>query len=152
MATTRKNHPEEGVTTTAVTKKALQQLKKSRGDTPLTYEAANALIDSGAQLPDGAFPVLIDVLTAFEKGQKVKVVSEEEALTTTQAARELNVSRPFLVSNLLSPDIIPFHMVGSHKRIHRSDIESYKAERTRREELLSELTREAQELGLGYDY
>lgn len=152
MTTTRKNNPDTGDVAAAAAKKALQRLKRSRDDTPLAYEAANALVDSGARLPDGALPVLIDVLTAFEQGQKVRLVNEEEALTTTQAAKELNVSRPFLVSHLLAPDVIPFHMVGSHKRVYRSDLEAYKAERSRREKLLTELTRESQELGLGYDY
>lgn len=152
MTTARKDDPNPGDSAAAVARKALQRLKRSKADTPLAYKAANALVDSGVTLPDGALPVLIDVLTAFEQGQKVRVLNEEEVLTTTQAAKELGVSRPFLVSHMLAPDVIPFHMVGSHKRVYRSDLEAYKAERSRREKVLTELARESQKLGLGYDY
>ena len=46
------------------------------------------------------------------------MVAENNELTTQRAANILGVSRPFLV-RLLEEDKVPFHMVGSHRRLHR---------------------------------
>jgi hypothetical protein len=42
--------------------------------------------------------------------------------------------------------VIPFHKVGSHRRVKLSDALEYQSKL----EALADLTREAQELGLGY--
>lgn len=73
-----------------------------------------------------------------------------DELTTTEAAELLNVSRPHLVKLLKQGDI-PHHKVGSHHRVYRKDVLSYKTkQRERAEDALQALTDQAQELGMGY--
>ena len=62
----------------------------------------------------------------------------------------LNVSRPYLIK-LLDSGEIPFHKVGSHRRIRTEDVLNYKQTlRRQREAFLDRLVAESQELGL-YD-
>ena len=76
--------------------------------------------------------------------------SETNELRLGEAAELLNVSLPHLVT-LLEEGEIPFHKVGTHRRVYREDALEYKArQREEAEAAMQNLTDQAQELGLGY--
>jgi excisionase family DNA binding protein len=101
-------------------------------------------------LPNAVVPLLQRILEEFASGHDVTVMSTKAELTTQQAADLLSVSRPHLVK-LLETGALPFHKVGTHRRVVLEDaLEYQRREDAARLEVLAELTREAQELGLGY--
>jgi len=75
---------------------------------------------------------------------------DEHVLTTQQAADLLSVSRPYLIK-LLENGQIPYHHVGSHRRIRMGDLLDYKGSRDcLRKEHLNAMVRVSESLGL-YD-
>lgn len=103
------------------------------------------------ELPESVFRVLVDVVQAMARGQSVAIVHYDHELTTQQAAELLNVSRPYLI-RLLEEGQIPYHMVGTHRRIYLRDLLAYKQIRDRRrKEALRELRRVSEALGLYED-
>jgi excisionase family DNA binding protein len=81
-------------------------------------------------------------------GEKKKAVCQ---MTTQQAADFLNVSRPFLVNEILDKGKVPYRRLGTHRRLLFKDLLEYKnqTEKASRE-AFRELTEQAQELGFGY--
>jgi excisionase family DNA binding protein len=84
------------------------------------------------------------------RGNAVQVLPVKAELSTQQAADLLNVSRPHLVK-LLERGELPYHYVGTHRRVVLEDLLVYKEKRDReRLEALDEITRASDDLGL-YD-
>ena len=103
-----------------------------------------------AVLPQAVVRLLLDVLGQIAEGNAVSVVPIQAELTTQQAAEMLGVSRPFLVA-LLEKGALPFHRVGTHRRVRFSDVIAYRhREHGARHQALDELAQQGQELGLGY--
>ncbi len=101
-------------------------------------------------IPMSVFRLLTDILTQMALGNAVTLMPVNEELTTQQAADILNVSRPFLIS-LVEDGKIPYRKVGTHRRIRLEDLMMYKENiDKKRLQTLEELTREAQELDMGY--
>ena len=101
-------------------------------------------------LPASVVTLLLGMLRMKANGLSMALTPLHSELTTSQAADIINVSRPYLIKLLDSGDI-PYHKVGSHRRIRREDIMAYKQKLRRdRAAILDELTAEAQNLGL-YD-
>lgn len=98
-------------------------------------------------LPAQVAHLLQDVLEQIGKGQSVIVVPVESELTTGQAAEIIGVSRPFLVE-LLQQGEMPFHLVGTHRRVRLADVLAYRQERERRFGVMQELVAETEALGL----
>lgn len=73
------------------------------------------------ELPPLAVRILVDALVHLAKGNAVAVVPIGEVLSTQQAADLLGVSRPFLVE-LLESGRVPFHKVGTHRRVRLQDV------------------------------
>ena len=101
-----------------------------------------------SQLPDMARQLLSRILTELADGHALSVVPVDSDLTTSQAASFLNMSRPYL-TRLLDEGKLPFHSVGTHKRVRLRDLTAY---RERQDEesyaALAELQAQAQELNL----
>lgn len=82
-------------------------------------------------LPANLARLFQEVLEQVGQGQSVVVLPVETELTTSEAAEMIGVSRPFLVQ-LLEQGEMPFHLVGTHRRVHLKDILRYKQEKERR--------------------
>jgi excisionase family DNA binding protein len=97
-----------------------------------------------------AFELLKKILDLMARGKSITIIPSNETLTTQQAARMLNVSRPHIVK-LLEAGEISFKMVGSHRRITLKDLRTYEKKiAKKREKQLTFLTKQAQKLDLGY--
>lgn len=79
-------------------------------------------------LPQPVHDLLLTILKNLQAGKAVSIVPEHQQLTTQRAANIIGVSRPFLVA-LLEGGEIPYHMVGSHRRIYLRDLLDYKRRR-----------------------
>ncbi len=130
----------------ATIRKNLNALKEylSKGET------ATIRVGKGKEipLPESLINLFFQALTKAVAGKKVVIVEEDDEVSPEKAAEFLHVSRPFLVKQLDAGEI-PFHMVGTHRRILMSDIIEYKRKRKERtREILRQMREEAEELGL----
>jgi excisionase family DNA binding protein len=94
-------------------------------------EAAAKLVGPDGKteiLPNNVYSFLCRLLAELKAGSSVTILQNNAELTTMDASRMLGVSRQFLV-NLLEKDEIPFHKVGTHRRIYARDVLAFKARR-----------------------
>ena len=102
------------------------------------------------KIPPSAFRILNTILEFMAKGKAISIIPSETEVSTQQAAEILNVSRPYVVK-LLEKGEIPFNKVGTHRRIKLKELEQYREKMVReRRKHLAELTKQAQELDMGY--
>ncbi len=94
-------------------------------------------------LPDPVYRVLLQALRFLERGEGVLVLSSSQELTTQDAADMLGVSRQYFVQ-LLEQGRIPFHKVGTHRRVYLRDLLEYRKQRDAgRRKMLDEIAQEA---------
>ena len=128
--------------------KRLRTLLNSKRSPSLQVSDANGRV--AIELPASLGVFLLDALEGMASGSSVAVIRKDTELTTQQAADLLNVSRPFLVG-LLESGAIPFHKVGTHRRVRSDAVLRYKnTTDAARRRALDELAADAQELGMGY--
>lgn len=99
-------------------------------------------------LPDNINAFLFGLLRDLRAGCSVTILQNKAQLTTVEASKLLGVSRQFFV-RLLEKGEIPFHKVGTHRRVFARDVLSYKKLRaTIRRKALVDLARAEREEGL----
>lgn len=98
-------------------------------------------------LPEPVHDLLLLILKNLQAGKAISIIPEHQQLTTQRAANILGVSRPFLVG-LVEKGEIPFHMVGSHRRIYLRDLLDYKRRRdSARHDAINDMARAEMETG-----
>ena len=103
--------------------------------------------DDALVVPRPAAVLLAQVLAYLANGQGVQIMPDRAMLTTQQAADLMNVSRPYLIG-LLERGLIPYQLVGTHRRIAFADLMEYKRrDDQRRRAAVDELTALGEELG-----
>lgn len=101
-------------------------------------------------LPQSLYAFLVELIGLLNEGKSVYIVQNQAKLTTVEAAAMLGVSRQFLV-NILEKGEIPYHLVGTHRRIYAQDLLAYKSRRDQdRRKALRDLAKEEAAEGL-YD-
>ena len=130
---------------------ALRTFSANTKNRPALLEIVSEDNDSTrVTVPVEAFELLMEVLAHLANGHGVTVMPVKAERTIQQAAKLLNVSRPFLIK-LLDSGALPYHKVGTHRRVLLNDIVAYKQlDDARNREAADALAAEAQELGLGY--
>lgn len=102
------------------------------------------------RLPPRVLRLIADLLGALAQGKAVTIMPKELDVTTQEAARFLNVSRPYVIG-LLEANKMPYHKVGTHRRIRFEDLVRYKEDRKiASDKAIQALVDQAQELELGY--
>jgi excisionase family DNA binding protein len=92
------------------------------------------------ELPQQINDLFLAILNSIERREVVFLMHEDEAFTTQSAANFLGVSRQFL-ARLLDAGNIPFHRVGTHRRVFFKDLLEYRQNRSKvRKEKLDEMT------------
>jgi excisionase family DNA binding protein len=101
-------------------------------------------------LPQELNELLLFVVESVKRKQAVFLMPADEAFTTQAAANFLGMSRPYLL-RILEAGKVPFHRVGTHRRILLSDlIEFQTARNITRSAALSDLTKRLAQEGV-YD-
>ncbi len=97
------------------------------------------------RVPVRALRMFTRMLKEMADGNAVTVIPIFAELTTQQAADLLGVSRPYLI-RLVENKEIPYHSVGTHRRIYFKDLMLYKnRKREEQRQALRELAEQAQE-------
>ena len=99
---------------------SVQSSLLSPEDRERVLETLKALESSGT-LPEPVQEPVLRLLRLVAEGQGATVVATDDDLTSTQAAKVLGVSRPFL-TKLLDQGRIPFHRTGRDRRIAAKDV------------------------------
>ena len=111
----------------------------------------NEEFKEGVEIPSQLLKLALKVVKELVKEKETLVFTEDKELTTQEAADYLNVSRPYVIK-LIEEGKIPFRKVGTHRRIKFTEVIKYD-NLTQEQQLkgLAELTKQAQELNLGYE-
>lgn len=114
-------------------------LLTSHGGTPQRM----IVVDAEGQQIEVPQATLGELLPAVAVATRILTTDDDRELTTTAAARWLQVSRQHLV-DLLKAELLPHRMVGAHRRVRLGDLRAYKA---RQRATLREISQLSEDLG-----
>ena len=101
------------------------------------------------EVPAALTAIIHRAAELIAEGHPVAVMSDDEILSTQDAADLLNVSRQYLV-RLVDAGDLPAEKVGSHRRLRLADVAAFKAQQdTKRTSALDRLTTLSEDAG-GY--
>ncbi len=127
-----------------------EQLARIAGRRPRPVAKLVSPDGTEVEIPASAFAALQAIVRDMAQGLTVTLIPHDRELTTKEAADILNVSRPFLVK-LLDRGEMPYHRIGTHRRLRVEDVLAYRELRAaRRREKLRELTELSEQLEGGY--
>ena len=130
--------------------RVLSAVLQTRADMQLVDFRGEQGAVCSVRLPTSALRLLLDALAEIGQGNAVSIIPIHAELTTQKAADVLNVSRPHLVQ-LLERGDLPFHKMGTHRRVRYQDVITYKKRiDADRHKALDELAAQAQDFGMGY--
>lgn len=99
------------------------------------------------ELPDTLYRLLLRILGDVAEGRPIAYAPATQDLTTQQAANLLGMSRQFLV-DLLDKGEIPYHRVGTHRRLTFKDVMAFRKRcDQRRHEAVNQMATDAVESG-----
>jgi excisionase family DNA binding protein len=101
---------------------SLHAIRMALGRGPVQLIDARGTVLVVPPLLHGALQYLVNILS---RGQSVSIVPQVKDLSCNDASQLLGCSRPF-VYKLLDEEILPFHYVGSHRRIAFEDVIAYR--------------------------
>lgn len=87
--------------------------------------AVLVISESSYEVPESICRLFEALLKMTQETSSLSVIPDLQELTTQEAANLLNVSRQYLV-RLLDDEKIPYHKVGSHRRIYSRDLLTYR--------------------------
>lgn len=104
--------------------KSFRKLSKTYKDNTKSVEFA--VKDEGItfQVPVSALDSFETILKNIAEGKQPKIMSENQYLTTQEAADYLDVSRPFVI-RLMEAGKLPHKKVGRHRRVLFSELKNY---------------------------
>ena len=146
------NAPESVISPVDIPKGEQLEIIELYRNAVLSGSQAKLVSPTGSSLviPKLVYRLLVQILKDLSEGASVAVLQERQGLTTVQASRLLGVSRQFFV-NLLEKGELPYHMVGTHRRVYIKDLMVYKARRDlARRDVLNQMVQSELEAGL-YD-
>lgn len=99
-------------------------------------------------LPSSVAAMLREIVAKLAAGEPVALITASAEMTPNEAAEFLNMSRGSL-TKLMDEGVLPFHEVGTHRRIPSAAVAAYKAaQQVRSRAAMDELVRISEELGL----
>ncbi|GAA4305583.1 helix-turn-helix domain-containing protein [Compostibacter hankyongensis] len=127
-------------------KKNSGKLKHTRGFVEIKFLQSSESV----KIPQKALYLLSVIVNNMAEGKSMVLMPSDTILSTQAAADYLNISRPYLVK-LLERGEIPFIKAGTHRRIELNDLLAYQKKlKVNRGKQLDFLTKQAQDLNLGY--
>lgn len=99
-------------------------------------------------LPAATVELIREALTLERDGKGFLLLEEDAEVSPEKAAEMLRISRPTLLKKLDSGEI-PFHYVGTHRRIAVTDVQAYRRkQKERARTALEQMRDEADQLGI----